>query len=129
MAHYAQLNENNIVLQVLYVDNKFILDENGNECEELAIKQCIEGLNDPKANLVKTSYRGSIRVRYAVIGGSYNQELDAFISPKPHPSWVLNEPTVTWEAPVPEPTDAPEGSYYQWNEDLVDWELITPPTE
>ena len=126
MAHFAELDTNNIVTRVLVVNDDYLKDENGNEVESLGCAH-MEQVHGGK--WVQTSYNNNIRVHYAGIGFSYNQELDSFISPKPHPSWVLNETDVTWEAPVPKPTDAPEGSYYSWNEDLVNWELITPPTE
>jgi len=126
MAHFAQLDENNKVIQVLVVNDDYLKDENGNEVEELG-KSHMESVHGGK--WVQTSYNGNIRVRYAGIGYTYDETLDAFLAPKPYESWVLNETTAFWEAPVPEPTDAPEGSYYQWNERLVDWELITPPTE
>lgn len=126
MAHFAELDQNNVVTRVIVVNDNCLKDENGIENEELGSAN-LESIYGGK--WIQTSYNNNIRVHYAAIGFSYNQELDAFIPPKPHPSWVLNETTVTWEAPVPEPTDAPEGSYYSWNEDLVDWELITPPTE
>lgn len=133
MAHYAVLDENNIVTQVLYVHNSTILDENGNESEELGIECCKVGLNDPNARLVRTSYNGNIRVRYAGIGYSYDEELDAFIPSKPYDSWVLNQEDLVWEPPVPRPTDAPEGSYYQWDEETISWvlkevEIIQPPS-
>lgn len=126
MAHFAELDENNAVTRVLVVNDDYLKDENDNEVEALG-RAHMEQVHGGK--WVQTSYNNNIRVRYAGIGFSYNQELDAFIPPKPHPSWVLNETTVTWEAPVPEPTDAPEGSYYSWNEESQSWELITPPTE
>lgn len=126
MAHFAQLDENNKVIQVLVVNDDYLKDENGNEVEELG-KSHMELVHGGK--WIQTSYNHNIRVRYAGIGYTYDETLDAFLLPKPYESWVLNEITASWEAPVPEPTDAPEGSYYQWNEGLLDWELITPPTE
>lgn len=126
MAHFAQLDENNKVIQVFVVNDDYLKDENGNEVEELG-KSHMEAVHGGK--WVQTSYNGNIRVRYAGIGYTYDETLDAFLLPKPYESWVLNETSANWEAPVPEPTDAPEGSYYQWNEELVNWELITPPTE
>lgn len=130
MAHYALLDENNIVKQVLYVDNQFTLDENGNESEELGIAQCREGLNIPDARLVKTSFTGSIRVRYAATGYSYNEEHDAFIPPKPYSSWTLNLETLEWNPPIPEPTDNPDNTYYLWNEDTISWVIENlPPSQ
>lgn len=130
MAHYAVLDENNVVTQVLYVDNQHILDENGNESEELGIAQCKEGLNDPNAKLIRTSYNNNIRVRYAGIGFSYNEELDAFIPPKPYPSCTLNTTTYNWELPIPMPSTQPENGYYKWDEEEQNWIVETfPPKE
>lgn len=130
MAHYAELDENNVVKQVLYIDNKHILDENGNESEELGIAQCKEGLNNPNAKLIKTSYNNNIRVRYAGAGFSYDETLDAFIPPKPYPSWVLNTTTFHWDPPTPLPQTKLENGFYLWNEDTQNWIVENfPPKE
>jgi hypothetical protein len=126
MAHFAQLDTTNKVINVIVINNDDILDENGIENEAIGIQKC-KFLFGQNSNWAQTSYNNNMRVRYAGIGFTYDETLDAFIQPKPYPSWIINEETVTWEAPVPMPTDAPEESYYQWNEELVNWELITPP--
>ena len=126
MAHFAELDQNNVITRVIVVNDDYLKDENGNEVEELGIAH-LESVHG--GNWVQTSYNNNIRVRYAGIGYTYDETLDAFIPRKPYNSWVLNETTADWEAPVPEPTDAPEGSYYEWNEETTSWELITPPTE
>lgn len=128
MAHYAQLDQNNIVVNVIYVDNQFILGDDGNELEELAFAKVMEGLNDPNARIVKTSCNNNIRVRYAGIGYSYDEEYDAFIKPKPHPSWILNADTLDWEAPTLKPNDTEDGVYV-WNEDSVDWVFEQLPSK
>jgi hypothetical protein len=127
MAHYAELDENNIVKQVLYVDNQHILDENGNESEALGIAQCKEGLNNLNARLIRTSYSSSIRGRYASIGYSYDENLDLFLPPKPFDSWILNEETYEWEAPVAMPTNLEKGQYPSWNEESQSWEIKDLP--
>ena len=112
MAHYALLDNDNIVTQVIVG-----IDET----------ELIEGL-DPETwygnftgQLCKrTSYNGNFRKHYAGIGYSYDAELDAFIAPRPFASWVLDEVNCAWEAPVPYPTD---GFTYKWNEATEDWEL------
>ena len=112
MAHYAFLNDDNIVTEVIV----------GKDETEL-----IEGL-DPETYYgnfrgqvcKRTSYNNNIRKNYAGIGFSYDEELDAFIPPKPFNSWMLDEETCQWEAPVAYPTD---GFSYVWNESKVDWEL------
>ena len=132
MAHYAQLDENNIVTQVIVVSNDDCTDANGNEVEEIGIAFCKKLLGEDTI-WKKTSYNNNIRVRYAGIGYSYNEELDAFIAPKPFPSWTLNPETADWVSPVgPAPmfTDAeiealPFLTYYVWNEDECKWDLKT----
>jgi len=110
MAHYAFLDRNNIVTEVIVG-----IDET----------ELIEGL-DPEtwyANFrgqpcKRTSYNGNIRKNYAGIGFKYDEERDAFIPPKSFRSWVLNEETCLWEAPIPYPTD---GKEYRWSEFDADW--------
>jgi hypothetical protein len=87
MAHWAELDENNIVLRVTVGDNN---DPNGDE----GYQWLIDNLG---GRWVKTSYNNKIKVRYAGIGYSYNEDLDAFIKPKCHPKAVLNETTCDWE--------------------------------
>jgi len=120
MAHFAQI-ENNLVTQVIVVDNNDILDEQGNESEELGIQFCQDLLG---GTWKQTSYNGNIRKNYAGIGYTYDETKDAFIKPQPYNSWVLDEDTCLWEAPIPYPT-VEEGStdVYNWNEELVNWML------
>ena len=112
MAHYAFLDENNVVTEVITG-----IDEN----------QLIEGLDTEtwygnfRGQVCKrTSYNGNYRKNYAGIGFTYDAERDAFIPPKPFDSWLLNEETCAWYPPVDYPTD---GFTYIWNEEEVDWEL------
>jgi len=112
MAHYAFLDKNNIVTEVITG-----IDET----------ELIEGI-DPETwygnfrgqVCKRTSYNGNIRKNYAGIGYSYDAERDAFIPPKPFESWLLDEDTCHWQAPVDYPSD---GLTYIWNEDQIDWEL------
>ncbi len=126
MAHYALINDNNVVQRVLFVDNAHILDEYGNEDHEIGISMCKEGLGDPDARLVRTSINRNIRFRYAAVGYTYNKTLDAFIPPKPYASWVLNNETCDWEAPIPQP-EPEEGFEYVWNEEELAWDKIEVP--
>ena len=114
MAHFAQI-ENNLVTQVIVVDNNDILDEQGNESEELGIQFCQDLLG---GTWVQTSYNGNIRKNYAGIGYTYDETKDAFIKPQPYNSWVLDEDTCLWEAPIPYPTD---GNEYNWDESTTSW--------
>ena len=130
MAHFAQLDENNIVTQVIVVGNDDCTDSNGAEVESIGVAFC-QKLLGADTNWKQTSYNNSIRVRYAGIGYSYNAELDAFIAPKPFASWILNEETADWESPVgaaPTLTEAQvtAGSSYVWDEENGEWDLTTP---
>jgi hypothetical protein len=115
MAHFAQLDENNVVLQVIVVHNNELLD-NGVESEVKGIAFCQSLF--PGTTWVQTSYNANIRKNYAGIGFTYDSARDAFIPPKPFPSWVLNEATCQWEAPVPYPND---GQQYVWDEATQTW--------
>ena len=130
MAHFACLDENNIVTQVIVVSNEDTSDVNGNEVEEIGVAFC-KKLLGADTNWKQTSYNNSIRVRYAGIGYSYNEELDAFIAPKPFESWVLDNETADWVSPVgPAPTlteaEVEARSFYRWDEEAGAWELFTP---
>ena len=138
MAHFAKLDENNVVTQVIVVDNKDITDPHtGQEDEILGIAFCKKLLG---GNWKQTSYNNNMRVRYAGIGYSYNAGLDAFVPPQPHASWVLDNDTANWESPLgaaPALTDAESeaGSFYVWDEDAhqadntTGWVLETPSAE
>ena len=130
MAHFAKLDENNVVTQVIVVDNKDITDPHtGQEDEILGIAFCKKLLG---GNWKQTSYNNNMRVRYAGTGYSYNSALDAFITPKPFPSWVLVEATADWASPLgaaPALTEAQveSRSFYKWDEEELEWVIETPP--
>jgi hypothetical protein len=115
MAHFAQLDENNVVTQVIVVNNNELLDANGQEREELGIAFCQRLFG---GNWKQTSYNHNMRVRYAGIGYSYNESLDAFVPPKPFASWTLNTETAAWDAPTAMPTD---DKFYHWVEESLSW--------
>lgn len=100
MAHFAELNVDNTVLRVLVVDNNDITDENGQEQEQLGIT-FLQNILGQDTRWVQTSYNNNFRFRYAGIGYTYDEELDAFIPPKPDGSWVLNSETLNWEPSEP----------------------------
>jgi len=120
MAHFAQLDENNVVLQVIVVHNNDC-QLNGVEVEEAGIVFC-KALFGSDTRWKQTSYNGNMRKNYAGIGYTYDAGRDAFISPKPFSSWVLNEQTCLWEAPTPMPTD---GEMYRWDEPSLSWAVVT----
>jgi hypothetical protein len=113
MAHFAQLDENNVVTQVIVVSND-VVTENGVESEVLGVQFCENVFG---GRWKQTSYNGTIRKNYAGVGYVYRADIDAFVAPKPYPSWVLNE-SAQWQAPVPMPDD---GEMYSWDEDTQSW--------
>ena len=121
MAHFAKLDENNNVLAVHVVVNDVITID-GVESEQAGI-DFLTGLHGHTL-WKQTSYNGNIRKNYAGIGYTYDTGRDAFIAPKPYGSWVLDEATCQWEAPVAYPTD---GKIYGWFEPNQQWIEITEP--
>jgi hypothetical protein len=119
MAHFAKIGLNSKVIQIVTINNNELLDSNG-------VEQEVNGINF-LTNLTgwaiwkQTSYNNNFRKNYAGIGYTYDEDRDAFIPKKPFNSWLLNETTCQWEAPVAYPTD---GQYYKWNETIVNWELV-----
>ena len=139
MAHFAQLDENNVVTKVIVVSNDDTSDSNGTETESIGVAFC-QKLLGASTNWKQTSYNGNFRVRYAGIGYSYNESLNAFVPPQPHASWTLDNDTADWVSPLgaaPTLTDeqTAAGSYYRWDEDAYQadnttgWVLETPPSE
>ena len=136
MAHFAQLDENNVVTQVIVVSNDDTSDSNGVEVESIGVAFC-QKLLGADTNWKQTSYNSNMRVRYAGIGYSYNAELDAFVAPQPYASWTLDSDTADWVSPLgaaPALTDdeVAARSYYRWDEDAhqadntTGWVLETP---
>lgn len=117
MAHFVRLDENSIVVQGIVVHNNELID-NGVESEAKGIAFCQSLFAG--ATWVQTSYNGRIRKNYAGIGYTYDEARDAFIPPKPYASWLLDEGTCQWEAPVPYPVD---GEQYTWDEATTSWVL------
>lgn len=115
MAHFAKLDENNIVTQIIVVHNNELIDDSGNESEEKGIQFC-QNLFGGK--WIQTSYNKTIRKNFAVIGSKYDEDLDAFIPPKPYNSWVLNISNCIWDPPISHPND---DKFYEWDETSVNW--------
>jgi len=116
MAHFAKLDDNNTITQVIVVSDADCKDPDGNEVEAIGVAFCNKLLG---GRWVQTSYNGNIRKRYAGIGYSYNEQYDVFIAPKPYNSWTLNTTTFDWDPPVPYPND---DNYYIWNENTQTWD-------
>lgn len=117
MAHFAQLDEAGVVTQVIVVHNNELLDENGVESEAKGIAFC-QSLFGANTRWLQTSYNGNFRKNYAGIDYRYDEARNAFIPPQPYPSWVLNETTCLWQAPVARPDDE---KLYRWDEPTLSW--------
>jgi hypothetical protein len=122
MASFAKLGLNNKVIEVLSVHNNELLDSNGVEQEVNGIDFLTKLTGYPVWK--QTSYNNNIRKNYAGIGYTYDETRDAFIPKKPYASWILNEDTCQWKAPVARPTETlEENQYYSWNESIINWEI------
>lgn len=117
MAHFAELDANNVVLRVIVVDNKDTADANGVEKEHIGAAFCERLFG---GTWKQTSYNGSFRKHYAGIGYTYNSVRDAFIPPQPYQSWTLDD-DANWQPPVAMPTD---GGRYSWNETTQTWDAV-----
>jgi hypothetical protein len=115
MASFAKLGKGNIVERVEVVSNDIATTEQ-------AGVDFLNNLYKSRDVWKQTSYNNNIRKNFAGIGYQYDQTRDAFIAPKPFNSWILNEDTCRWEAPVAKPDDDQK---YKWNETIKNWELIT----
>ena len=127
MAHFAKLNNNNVVVEVHVVNNDVITID-GVESEEAGINFLKELFGGE--NWKQTSYNGTFRKNYAGVGYIYDITFDAFIPPQTYPSWKLNYTTFQWEPPVPMPEYVP-GYYHKWSEYNKEWialEQFAPPS-
>ncbi len=122
MAHFAELDENNVVLRTLVVDNEVITID-GEEDESLGVS-FLQGLFGESTKWKQTSFNGTFRKNFAGNGMTYDEERDCFLSlTAPYPSWVFDESLAFWQAPVPYPT-AVDGKRYAWDEDSTSWKDI-----
>ena len=122
MAHCAKLDENNVVIEVNVVDNKDVGDLPFPESETVGI-EFLNNWAGEVFNWKQTSYNGNFRKNYAGPGFTYNEEFDAFLSPKPFASWKLNKQYWDWEAPVAFPDD---GENHHWDEKNLSWIILNP---
>jgi hypothetical protein len=136
MAHFAKLNEENIVVQVIKVNNnELIVDGNESEAQGIKFLNATYKVNNITWKQTSFNTKGGVhllggtpfRKNYGGIGYTYDETRDAFIPPKPFNSWVLNETTCLWEEPIPEPeliqSQIDNGNYYDWNEENQTWDL------
>ena len=121
MAHFAKIGTGNIVEKVVVVSNDVATTEQ-------AGIDFLQNLYKDRAVWKQTSYNANIRKNFAGIGYKYDQSRDAFIPPKLYNSWILNETTCRWEAPIPMPTLTQEqidnDAGYKWNEENQTWDLV-----
>lgn len=117
MAHFAQLDENNVVVQVIVVNNKDTSTEDGVENENIGVRFC-QSLFGETTRWKQTSYNANFRKNYSGIGFKYDEILDAFIPPQPYSSWLFDEDVCKWYAPIPYPND---GKFYVWDEESRSW--------
>ena len=122
MAHFAQMNGSNIVINVITIANDAVDNLPFPESEPIGISLC-KSIYGQDTLWLQTSYNGNFRKNYAGKGYSYNPSLDAFVAPKPYPSWKLNPETAQWEPPVPKPSGP---GIYVWNEASKSWVKIGP---
>ena len=120
MAYFAKLGTGNIIETVISINNSVITDANGIEQEQLGV-DFINKLYNTRDVWKQTSYNNNIRKNFAGIGYQYDQTRDAFIAPKPFNSWILNEDTCIWNAPVAYPQD---DNRYTWNESTLTWDIV-----
>jgi hypothetical protein len=117
MGHFAKLDDNSVVLEVIVVNNETLNNLPFPESEPVGIAFLTEW-SGGYSNWKQTSYNNSFRKRYTAVGNTYDPVLDAFILPKPYPSWLLNTDTCDWQAPTPYPSD---GNVYTWDEATQSW--------
>lgn len=127
MAHFAELDDQNLVQRVVVVDNS-ILDEDGVEKEEKG-EAFLQGMFGPLTQWKQCSYNDNFRGRYARAGSEYIPENDLFSEPRPHASWLLDRTTGTWDAPVAQPAYDPATHYAFWDEPNVQWVVREHPPE
>ena len=118
MAHFAEIDENNIVRRVVVINNSVLLDSDGNEQESLGANFCSETFG---GTWKQTSYNSNIRKNFAALGYSYNNSIDAFVPPKQFDSWVLDTEIAEYVPPIDMPDD---GNHYIWNEETTSWDLV-----
>ena len=133
MGHFAKIDENNVVEQVIVIGNDDLLDSDGNESEQVGKDFIANDLGLP-GTYVQTSYNTRanthvnggtpFRYNYACIGGTWDPENEAFIDPQPYPSWTLDS-NFDWQPPVPHP----DPFEHYWDEENQEWYISTDPTD
>ncbi len=120
MAHFAELDENNIVTKVIVVHDSMVMDSDNQENEAKGVEFCSTLFGH--TNWVQTSYNNNMRKQFAGIGYTYDSDSNVFVAPQPYPSWFLDDNS-DWQPPTPMPED---DNKYSWNEDTQNWDLVEP---
>ena len=125
MAHFAELDENNVVKRVVVISNEAVHNLSFPESEPFGVAFC-QSLYGANTIWKQTSYNNNFRKHFAGIGATYRADIDAFIARKPEqfPSFVLNNEKAIWEPPYPRPID---GNLYVWNEATISWKVVPKP--
>jgi hypothetical protein len=132
MAHFAKLDENNVVVTVSVGrddDTEMAIFARSGDVYKQTSYNTRGGVHyNPETGEPSADQSKALRKNYAGIGYTYDSERDAFIPPKPYPSWLLNEDTCLWDSPVPYPTDVgteENPKRYTWDEEAVNWVEVT----
>lgn len=120
MAHFAKLDDRNLVLEVNVVNNETLGDLPFPASEPVGI-EFLTVWSGGHSAWRQTSYNATFRKNYAGVGYTYDPDIDAFVAPQPYASWILDPETAQWQAPIPYPTD---GQRYAWNETTQTWDLL-----
>lgn len=120
MAHFAKLDENNTVIEVIVINNDVLYDENKKEVEQFGIDFCVSLFG---GTWLQTSYNANFRKNFAGIGYTYNAIDDAFIPVKEHKTWILDKNSYTWVPPIPHPSEKNplDKKIYRWDDEIIDW--------
>ncbi len=122
MAHFAEIDSDNKVIQVIVVhNNELLLGDTESEAKGIDFCESLFGHRD----WIQTSYNNNIRKQFAGVGYTYNSDSDVFVAPQPYPSWSLDDNS-DWQAPTPMPED---DNMYSWNEETQSWDLVEPITD
>ena len=125
MAHFARVNTDWVVEQVIVVNNDVLLNEQGIECDWLGEQFC-QQLYGAHTKWIQTSYNGNKYKNFAGVNYAFDPYRHAFIPPQPFASWTLNEESCQWDSPIPYPGD---GKLYAWDEESLSWVEVARPSQ
>jgi len=129
MAHFAQLDSDNRVINTIFIDNSVVTDSDGNEREDLGLAHIEKNHSEPGTTWRQYSINSNMRGHSAELGGYYLPDTDTYTSCKNHSTWVLNDDNFTWRSPIPVPTGLEPGQTYVWNDSSNNWSVFDIPQE